>query len=430
MNKNMTPYFFKKWITKEKIDSGVYLINHLLSGLFPFLVLPVLVSVLGLADIGRWSIFAVFIAFFRPLSGLSLSSQLMRKFYSLSDKEVGEEAGRIFILTFLFSAALAIGLACITGSPKVLGIETSSFLYIPPIVFFNNGAELALRILRMEGKSVKSSAFEFSINFTAVCLDILFVCFFKIGWMSFVYSRVIVYFTAFLIAIFWLYRRYPIVFRFDFEKMKLTLAVGAPIAVHIVGGILIGMTDRIVLERMFSLEIVGIYSIGCMAAGGLNAFNMAVNKAWGPWVLRKLSSSDTNRKHLIANKTHQLACVMVLIALGMGVIGKYYLNWFMGPDFQPAETVLYWALAALLMQGFYQTLTHHVMFLGKTSIFMKATLSVGIFNLFLTILLANTFGMIGAIQATVISFSLQFLILLIYVQKNCGLPKLFFIRSF
>lgn len=251
-----------------------------------------------------------------------------------------------------FSVVFILGILCFTGKPEFFGVESTIFLFLPPIVFFSNGIDLVLKILRLDGKSILSSMLEIVTSVLIIGLELYSICLLKIGWVGFIYARIAVYFVIFLLAILWIFCRYQMKFKLEFEKIKRTLTLGIPYSVFLLSGILITTVDRVVLERMFTLEIVGIYSVGCMAAGGMTAFNMAVNKAWGPWVLRQLSSSAANTKEHIAQKTHQLASVMVLVAFGTGLVGKYYLKWFMSPDFQSAEIVLYWAVCAFLLQGF------------------------------------------------------------------------------
>lgn len=84
----------------------------------------------------------------------------------------------------------------------------------------------------------------------------------------------------------------------------------------------------------------------------------------------------------------------------------------------------------IFVTGFYQILTYQVLFQGKTSFLMKVAFITGILNLVLIVVLSNIFGMVGAIQAATLSFACEFIIILVYIQKKHGLPRLFFIKDF
>lgn len=78
----------KRWkvsklkLTKEKIDSGIYLVSQLLCKALPFLIFPIIVSRIGIADIREVGDFFSFNydlkTAFRVLFGRSINEALLQ----------------------------------------------------------------------------------------------------------------------------------------------------------------------------------------------------------------------------------------------------------------------------------------------------------------------------------------------------------------
>ena len=93
---------------------------------------------------------------------------------------------------------------------------------------------------------------------------------------------------------------------------------------HVVGGIIITLSDRFFIESMVSLEMVGIYSVGYMFGMVVILFTTAFLKAWSPWFYKMLSNANYQNKIKIVKYSYLYILVIFIIAFLSGK--QFYLE--------------------------------------------------------------------------------------------------------
>lgn len=292
-------------------------------------------------------------------------------------------------------------------------------LTLPLLVFLQNMVALSTKLLRFENRPFAFAGFEIGGDALNALLYVTLIVLVSYSWKWFVVGGITSAAVFSVISIIHLHKSYGLNgLKIDKSHMKDILTLALPMIPHLVGASLIVMTDRIVIERIMSVEAVGVYAVAMTIAGAHRLFIQTVLKVWSPWLTEQLSHLNEARKKAIVRNSYVMAGASAGIAFAMWAAGSVYIYYFFDARFHVALTILPWAFLSLAIQGCYHLLSQHIIFSGKTTVLMRTTFTVGLFNLALTILFVHWFGLVGAQIASAISFTIQLSVIFSYIQNH------------
>jgi O-antigen/teichoic acid export membrane protein len=410
---------------------GIYFLSSGTGKLISFLALTLITLYLTPTEYGKWSMYLTLLAFIPPITGLMLNYHIARCYFKYSQTDLAKLIFNVLVINTLNSGVIFIILLLTEFyKTELWGIETYLLLYIPFLALNVNLKDIVTLIFRYKKKPSYYAIYEIGDTALSTSISLLFLIIFHWGWKSMLVGVLVSGITLNIFSFYYLLSHKYLKVSFDKNIIKEALKIGLPLVPHSFGGVVIMISDRFILEHLTSLTTVGIYSLGYTLGSTLQFFATAFNKAWSPWLYEKLAQElNPAQKKNVVKYTYiyfaGLTAISLLLMLGCYI----YISYFIDVKYHPAIPVALWVTLAVLCQGLYFAIFPYMTHLGKTGIYPITTASAAIINIVLTILLVKWYGMVGAAQATFVSFFFIFIVIFLYSNKHFPMPWLNFARS-
>jgi O-antigen/teichoic acid export membrane protein len=282
--------------------------------------------------------------------------------------------------------------------------------------------ELNTTILRNEQKATLFGVFEVGNMFLKMSITILFLVYFSLGWLSQVYATLISGFVFFFVGLFYMYKRGYLKFMVDKEKINSILSISLPLVPHVLGGVIIAVSDRLFIEKMVSLEAVGIYSVGYMFGMVVMLFSDAFIKAWSPWFYKNLVNPTDTKKQKIVKYTYIYIIGIFILAIVISIIGSFLLPYIVDEKFYNASKYIIWISLGYAVFGVYQIFFPYLVHLNKTYFLAFSTMLAACLNLAFNYIFISYFGAIGAAYATILAFVVSATLVFLFQRKHYSMP--------
>lgn len=184
---------------------------------------------------------------------------------------------------------------------------------------------------------------------------------------------------------------------FDRAALREMLAYSAPLAVSGVGVFVNTCVDRLMLNRLLSLESVGIYGMALRLAGFAGLATVGVQAALSPIVFAR--HADAATKPALARLFRWFVAGALLLVLVLSLFAREILRLVATPAFYAAAPLVGWLTAALLLAGMY-VFAPGLGLAKKTLQILAINVGGGVLNLLLNLLLIPRLGVAGAAYAT------------------------------
>jgi O-antigen/teichoic acid export membrane protein len=388
-------------------NSFIYLITEILNKAIPFVLLPIITTYLSPKEYGFFSLYQTFIAFITPFITMNMSSQITINFFKLKKEEISAIISSIIIILVI---NVFINMFLCIGFYLFFDYSNIDYTLLFLIIFLQSINLLYFTILRNEKKAIIFGISQIVISFINLGLSLLLLKYFNVGWHSLVYGMFISQLVLSIYSFRYLYINYVLFQKYYsfFELYKTCF----PLIFYLLGGSLIFLSDRLFIEYFMGIDYVGIYSIGnqfgLITTIIISAILMGVN----PYIYENLSNK---KKNIFI----YLSLILIFIIIGFVVwrLSLVFFPFFIkNKQFYDAISVIGLFSFAFVIRGFYQLNYNIIVFFKKNKWLMYISLGGAITNLILNYLLIPIKGIIGAAQATLLSFIVMFLVSFIASQ--------------
>ena len=340
-------------------NAVIYSFFSLLQRGLGFFLLPVYTSVLASNELGIISTASAIIAFFVILFGVSLRGSVAYYFYEYKDKDLQYlkkiyGTSTVFILAFTILGVFGLLLTQkwllaplfenISFMPYIMLSLMSMFLQ--PLYFFYQS------VLKAKQEAKKASALDFIYFGVMVGLTLLLILGFNFKAEGALIANVIASCIVFVISIFGLHKE--IIWHFSSEILKKILRYSLPLVPHNISGWAMNMMDKVMLNSMTSLTLVGLFDVGSQIGKVVNMISLGVNSAYAPWFFDQVKN-DPNSKTNIVTVTHKIVLFYVFIGVAMSWVAPELLQIISKPEYHDAWTVVPIIATAFVINGFYFT---------------------------------------------------------------------------
>lgn len=189
--------------------------------------------------------------------------------------------------------------------------------------------------------------------------------------------------------------------KLDVSCFKYCLIISLPLVFHGLSGVILGQSDRIMLERMVGLSEAGVYSFTYNFASIINAVQGAINAIWTPFFFQYLNSHSVDEM-----RKHMRNFDILFSALSMGYLLVY-------PEvFHLLANERYWGqmnIIIVLVSGFYWIHLYtypanYEVFKEKTNMLAAGSIGAAVLNVVLNVFLIGRWQAMGAAIATLASY--------------------------
>ena len=224
------------------------------------------------------------------------------------------------------------------------------------------------------------------------------------------------------VALFLLYREGLLGFAWRPAFLREILMFGVPLIPHSFGIFLLSSVDRFVINAGLGLEQVGIYMVAVQFASVMGLVFDAINNAYVPWLFERLKRNQIAEKRQIVHWTY-VYCLGLLCVVALAfVIGPPLVVLIAGEKYAAAGNVIGWLALGQAFHGMYLMVTNYIFYSKRTGLLSLSTITAGLINVGLLIILISFVGLKGAAIAFAVSMAIKFLLTWYVAQLRHPMP--------
>jgi O-antigen/teichoic acid export membrane protein len=200
------------------------------------------------------------------------------------------------------------------------------------------------------------------------------------------------------------------------------LAFGVPLIPHAVGLFLLSSVDRVVINAKLGLAQAGVYMVAVQLVAAMGLVFDAINNAYVPWLFERLKRDRMEEKRHIVKMVYLYGLALLGVVVLAFIVGPPILVWIAGEQYREAADVVGWLALGQAFHGMYLMVTNYIFYSKRTGLLSVATITSGLVNLGLLVLLIALAGLKGAAIAFAISMGLKFLLTWFVAQRRHPMP--------
>jgi O-antigen/teichoic acid export membrane protein len=420
--------YLLKTLRKNSLVTGsaVYLVSNVLNALIPFTLLPILTRYLSPEEYGEVAMFQTLLGSLAAFVGLSMQGAAGRKFYdgNLGDEELKDFIGscmQILLVTSLVTFVLLFGFS--GQLSEWMGLERQWILLAVAVTASSVIVQIRLGQWQVRKQAKQYGLMQVSEGLLNFVLSLALVVIFAQGAGGHISAQIIAAITFAALAL-WLLKRDGLLklMLWNPGHVREALQFGVPLIPHVGGMFLLSAVDRFVINSELGLAQVGVYMVAVQCATALSLVFDAVNKAYVPWLFERLKRDDYQEKRMIVRFTYAWY-VMILCVAGLAfLIGPWVVSLIAGEGYARSGEVFAWLVLGRVFGGMYLMVTNYIFFSKRTGLLSLITVSSGLINILLLLVLINHFGLEGAAYSFCIAMCTRFLLTWWLAQKRHPMP--------
>ena len=386
--------------------SLVYGIGGILTKAISFLLLPFYTHYLTPRDYGVLEILDLSMSLLAMFLNMGVTAALL-KYYGFAESE--DEKRKVIGTTFLFalSTGAFVFLAGIPFLPKItlllLGPQVpSSYMFVSfggfVLNYISNVPYTHLRAKEASGRIV---IFDIVVAVAILALNIYFIVSWHMSLFGVLLSPLIVGILKMLVLIKWMAQ--DIALRMDWHLLRGILRFGAPLIFFNLTMFTLNFSDRYFLQRIVSLDAVGVYAVG-YKFGFMLSF-LLIQPFSMMWQARMyLVYRRPDHRRVFGQVFVLYSAALFVGALGLALFGSEIVRIMADRSYASAGSVVAPVALAYVFLGIGYYLQLGMFLVGRTGMLGLISAAAAIVNLALNEVLITRFGMMGAAWATVLGF--------------------------
>jgi len=406
----------------------IYSFSSLLLRGISLFTAPITMGILSPAEYGLLALANSFISVITLFLGLGLRQAFSLEFFHLNTVQQKEMMNDIILVYLMCTTSIYAILFCAYHTINRLVFAshaTRTLVYTSlSICFIYFFVELFYQVLQYQAQAKKLACIQAAIAVTTICLQLVFLCFFKLGITSLLLAQAIGMCIATCIGLKTYIKKNCLAYvniRRSYYASHHYLKLGAPFIPTVLFSWILSSGDRWVLAHMGTIHDVGIYSVAD-AFGQL--FHLLVlypmSCAYVPYILRSYKEQERDIMHVEQwnQKVMHYSMIGFFVIITVGyIVCKPILYYLLPASYYEAVDYIWFILiGSVFFMGTYFAnclIQHHKKrcFLGLV-LLLPATL-----NIILNCILIPYYRIYGCVCATLVAYISYFALTVWYNKK-------------
>ncbi|TBR41262.1 hypothetical protein CBF23_010635 [Marinomonas agarivorans] len=400
------------------MNSFIYLVGTLASAALPFLMMPIMTSVLQPSEYGTMILFVTLYSFIYPVLSLNAPSYIQRCYFDKDGltREKFWKVVRVLSFYSIFPIVLLLIFHDVVFSLFSLddyGMSLMLVLIVTAMLFI--GYEILLLLYNAKGEAIKYSVFLLLQSGMVFLFSIIFL--FK-GWdsLSRVYGTALTNLIMFAISFFFILSilnsrsesRTPVA-QFLVEKDFLKYSFG--FMPHVLFSLLLGVFDKMLIAKFLSISDVSTYAIISQYSAVLLVISQGLNREW----VKKFYKNGVTKKNI--SYRNNLILILIFLVFCFYFFSDIFYVFFVDERYERNELVLLFLLLSQLCHMIYMVFSVKLNYEKKSLVLSKLTFLSLFLNVVISLVLIGEYGLIGVALGTFIGM-LSKMIFVIYVSSK------------
>ena len=390
-------------------DALVYTLANVACAAIPFLMLPILTRVLTPQEYGTVAMFSVAVAFFSALTGLSVHGAVGVRFF---DRDTIDFPRYIATCLAILACSTAVVLAGVwLALPWLQSLTNLPGTWLAVAVLVSCATfivQIQLAVWQSSRQPWRYGALRMFQAGTDALGSLVLVLSAGLAWQGrlggIAFAAVATAMAAAVLLARGGWVRGPL----SRDYAANALRFGVPLVPHAFGAMLTGILDRVLITNMVGVASTGVYMVALQIGMVLGLLTDSFNRAFAPWLIESLRTSDTRRDIAVVRYTYVYFALVLLGSAVVGLAAPAVLSVLVGDRFAAAAPIVLYTMLGYAFGGMYYMVTNYVFFAGRTQWLAAVTLTGGVVNAAASYLLIRDHGAIGAAQAFVLAQALTF----------------------
>ncbi len=204
---------------------------------------------------------------------------------------------------------------------------------------------------------------------------------------------------------------------FSRQVLRNLLAYGIPLVPVSLAYWVFGVSDRIVLGKLSTLDQVGLYAVANTVAGVLGLVNGALGQAWTPHLVHLYEEQPEMASAFFGQVMTYILVGFGIMCVGMTIFAHEILMVLSTPAFYPAALAIGPLTLGFMAYASTQITAASISLTKQTKYFAIFSWIAALLNLGLNILLVPNWGMIAASWSTAVSYIFLTIAYLVISQR-------------
>lgn len=403
-------------------DGTIYATAGVLSQGIAFLLFPFFAHVFDPRDYGVIDLLGVLTVLVNLTVALEVSQGLGRHFAeAVDDDERRSLASTAFLFSLgCYSTFVLIALVFAGPLTDVLlgeSVDATILRLALCVIWLNGLGYLALEMLRWQLRAKAFAVASVTTTATVTASSAVFVLALDMGVEGAVLGQMVGFATGGAMA--YVLTRTLYRLRFDRARLRQMLGYSLPLVPASAGVFLNGYADRLAIQSQLDLDAVGVYGVAYRLSLIVSLTLIGFQGALLPQVLRKHADHGTPLQLARVFRLFTALALSVLVALGAW--SDELVRVLTRPAYYEAADIVPLVVAAAFFAGMY-IFAPGPNIAKRTRIFAGITVTGGLANLGLALLLVPPLGIAGAGLSFVVTQALAFAVLMTASQRLYPVP--------
>lgn len=404
-------------------DTAIYGISTMIGRFLNFILVPFYTNIFSPGDYGIVILVYSYIAILNIFFIYGMDAAFLK--YA-AFKDIGDDKDNfstpyisVFITSVFFSGLIILLNNTITEGIGVPLNYSSIIILSSVIIFVDANAVIPFLKLRLERKAKQFAAIKVANILLNILLNVVLIV--GMGWG--IEAIFISNLTASLLSLVLVSPTVIRFFKLSFHKVLFNrlLKFGIPYLPAGIAIMLVQVVDVPILERLTSLDTVGIYKANYKLGIFMMLFVNMFQYAWQPFFLQ--NAKEENAKQMFSKVMTYFSIVgftiLIILSLFIDDIVKINFGGFsiIGSQYWSGLDIVPIILLGYLFNGFYVVFSAGI-YIEEKSIYAPIVAGAGaVTNIVSNLLLIPAFGIMGAAFATLISYGVMALGYFVVTQK-------------
>lgn len=367
---------------------------------------PVFSRLLGTSGYGVTSVYSTWVNIVAIAFTLSTFGTIVNARVEYPEEDQPKYQSSIMLLSLLVFACCGV-LVLLFAGPIGQLLRLNKLLLC--LILFHGFGCFCLNFLNSkfvyEFKAGKNFVLSMVIMLTTVALSLLLVFLFPEGQKH--YGRILgmggIYGLAgVLICVYILWKGKT---GYNREYWKLCLSLSIPVVVYSLSDVVLGQSDRVMLQSMMGEAQAGLYSLAFNFGSIMFTIFGALNKSWVPFFFDDMKQG---RRDALKNQARNFLELFTVLAVGFVLLAPEVYHVFASKDFWSGTNLIPIFVSSYYLNFLCTFPVNYEYYRKKTKVVAIVTISSALLNVLLNYLLIQRMGATGAALATALSHSVQF----------------------
>jgi O-antigen/teichoic acid export membrane protein len=216
---------------------------------------------------------------------------------------------------------------------------------------------------------------------------------------------------------------------FDKKILMTMILYGYPIIFHQIGKFVINQSDRLFISKMISIDEAGIYSIGYQVGAIILLPVGVLTNVYTPFLYERLHQLNNDNKKQIVRFSWFFIGAIIGCFIILNILSPLFFDIMIDKKFHTGLPYVFWVSLSYVFWGFYMIFAAYLYFYKKTKFLGLMSLFNVILNAVLNYYFIKEYGAIGAAFATLVSFFVVLLFVILYTNKFISLSWFYFMKK-